>query len=306
MQAKLFPGSLDIGRSDISIASENALPIATNIEPVLLENLVHFVPTACLMDVSSNCSPYVSPTTAPATGELTGSTRPNHGSLMAMPEIRVKDDPLQRIPWGSASVKSSYDKVHTSWNGNTTSSCACPLFPKDSGTFPGLDVSGLVPYNDGEQDHTLKMNSNTGGWPSPYLLPFSELPAKDDHLQEVPLGIASPNCLTGLVHTPWDGNTVSSYSQLPLLKYDGTTRGLHVPGSALHGDGERCHTLGRGPKAEQGPSEYCVPPEYLPDCRSNPRRRRRRFTNGEKAVISYKRKIGVCGDCRQAKRKASL
>ncbi len=49
-----------------------------------------------------------------------------------------------------------------------------------------------------------------------------------------------------------------------------------------------------------------VPIGCLPACKSNPRRKRRRFTNGEKAIISYKRKVGVCEYCRQAKRKASL
>ncbi len=138
------------------------------------------------------------------------------------------------------------------------------------------------------------------------LMAMSELPAEDDHLQGVPLGIASPNCLTGLVHTPWNDNTMSSYPHLPLPKDDGPPPGLHVSGFALHGDGGQCHTLGEALKAEQGPSKSCVPLGYLPACRSNPRRKRRRFTNGEKAVISYKRKVGVCGDCRQAKRKASL
>ena len=169
-----------------------------------------------------------------------------------------------------------------------------------------IEDAGSVPYSDGEQDHTLKKHSKAGRWPHRYLLPISELPVKDDHLQGVPLGIASPNCLTGHVHTPWNDITMSSYPHLPLLKDDGTPRGLHVSGFALHGDGEQCHTLDGALKAEQGTSKYCVPLGYLPTCRNSPRRKRRRFTNGEKAVISYKRKVGVCGDCRQAKRKASL
>ena len=287
MQAKLFPGDsniyLDIESQDLALHGSPGLSEASLLS-----------------------APYISSTTALATGDSAGSARPNGGSLIALPEIPVKDDQLQRIPWGSASVNNSYDKVHTLWNGTTTSLCACPLIPKDSGTFPSLDFSALMSCGDGEQDHTLKRDSNAGRWSYEYLLPISEYPVKDDHLQRMPLGLTSPNCLTSLVHTPWNGNTVSSDPHLQLPKDDGTALGLHVSGFALHGDGKQCHTVDRELKAEQGPSEHCVPFEHLPACRSKPRRKRRRFTNGEKAVIRYKRKMGVCVDCRQAKRKASL
>ena len=196
MQAKLFQGSEQlIGRP---------LPIPP--------------PLSFTVANTQGYTSFLSPTTAPVTGDLAGWMRPNDGSLLATPELPVKDDQLQRIPWGSASVKNSYDKVHTPWNDNMT----------------------------------------------------------------------------------------SSYPHLPLPKDDGTSFGLQVSGFALHGDIEQCHTLDKGLKGEQGPSGPCVPFESLPACRSNPRRKRRRFTTGEQAVISYKRKMGVCGDCRQAKRKASL
>ncbi|KAK0510473.1 hypothetical protein JMJ35_006905 [Cladonia borealis] len=258
-----------------------------------------------LVDLSSAGSrPRVSVTTAAATRKL--ATRTKDEPPMALPDTPVKDNWLQRISWGSASVDNSYDTVHTPWNGNKTSSYSCPLIPKDNGTFLELDASGLARHGDVEQDHTLQKDLNAERWTDEYLLPVSEFPAKDDYLDGNLLGVTSPNCLNGLAYTPWNANTMSSYLYLPLPQDDGTHLGLHVSGFALHGEGEQCHTLGRGLKAEQGPSGYGMPLEYLPACRSSPRRKRRRFTNGEKAVISYKRKIGVCGDCRQAKRKASI
>ncbi len=100
--------------------------------------------------------------------------RPIDGSLMAMPRTPVKD-------------------INTPWNGNIESSYACPLVPKDDGTFVGLEVSGLVPYGDDERDHTLQKDLNAERWPYGYLLPFSDFPAKNDHLHGIPLGVASPN-----------------------------------------------------------------------------------------------------------------
>ena len=187
---------------------------------------------ACTAADALEYTPFLSPTTALATGNLAGSTRPNDGSLMAMPEI------------------------------------------------PGKGA-GLVPS-------------------------FSEYPTKDDHFQGIPLDIAGPNCLDGLAHMPWNGNTMDPNSFLPVPNYDGTFLGLGWSGFAPHDDGEQSHTPRGELKAERWPHGYHVPVGYLPACKSNLRRKRRRFTNGEKMIISYKRKVGVCRDCRHAKRKASL
>ena len=255
----------------------------------------------------AGCTSTFSSTTAPLTaGDLAGSTHPNDGSLMAMPEIRVKDDQLHRIPWGSAGVKNSYDEVHASWNANTTSPYAHPLIPKGSGTFTGLDLSVLVPYGNGEQYHRLERGSKADRWPSGYLLPFPEIRAKDDHHPGVPLGVASPNCLSDVADTPWNDNTMCLYPFLPVTKDDGAFIDLGGSGLAPHGDRDHSHTVTGEPKAERWPYGYHVQGGCIQACKSNTRRKRRRFTNVEKAVISHKRRIGVCGDCRQAKRKASL
>ena len=171
--------------------------------------------------------------------------------------------------------------------------------PDDDGfpvRSPGLR---FTPHGNAEQEDIFGRDSNVGRWPYEYLLPKSSEPStKDEQLQGIQLGGASVNCDEGL-SLPWNGSTTSSYPQLPLLKDDGHPLGLDdFDGSALKGH--------RSLKAEQRPSNHCVPFEYLPACRSSPRRKRRRFTNSEKAVINYKRKMGVCGDCRQAKRRASL
>ena len=252
------------------------------------------------------CIGLFSPTTASMTGDLAESTHPNHGSRMAMPETRVMNDQLHQIPWGSVGTKNSYDKVHASWNSSSTFPCARPLIPKGSGTVTGLDLLRFVPYGNDEHDHRSKRDSKADKWPSGYLLPFLETPAKDDRRDGNPLGVASPNCLSALAYTPWNNNTMYSYPHLPLPEDHGTIIGLHVPGTAIHEDRKQCRIADRSLEAEQGPSESCVPLGYLPACRNDRKHKRRRFTNGEKVVISYKRKVGVCRDCRQAKRKASL
>ena len=248
----------------------------------------------------------IAATTTAATRELARSTRTKNEPLMALSATPVKDKRLHRISWGSASVEDSCDTLHTPQNGHKTSSYSRPPISKDNGTFLELEASELARRDGVEQDHTLQKDSNAEGWPDGYPLPFSELPASGDYLDGNPLGVASPNWFDSLAYTPLNANTMTSYPHLPLPQDDGTRLGLHASGFALHCDEGQCHTLGRGLKAEHGPSRYCVPLEYLPACRSKPRRRRRRFTNGEKVVISYKRKIGVCRNCRQAKRKASL
>ena len=270
----------------------------------VLPNLMSQYP--CLDLDPTGCTPFISATTTAATGDLEGSTRPNGGSLMAMPENPVKDDQFQSISWGSASVKDSDDIVHTPWNGNKTSSYTCPLLPKDNDTFLEFDFSGLVPYGHGERHHTLQEDSHAERWPYGSLLPLSGSPAKDDHLQGIPLGVVSPNCLNDLAHMPWNGNALSLNSFPPVPKDDGTFLGHEEPGLAPHGDEKQSHTLRGELKAERWPYGYHMPVGYLPACKSNPRRKRRRFTNGEKMIIRYKRKVGVCRDCRNAKRKASF
>ena len=234
------------------------------------------------MGNSCGSVPLLSPTTAPLTGDLVGWMHPNDGSPMIVSETRLKDDQLHQIPWGSASVKVSYDNVHASWNGNSTSPCARPLVPKGSGTITGVDLSGLAPHGSGLQDRRLERDSEADRWPS---------------------GVASPNCLGDLA---WNDSTMPLNPFLPVPKDDGAFLGLGGSGFAPHDDREQSHTLTGGLEAEKWPYRYHVPTGCMPARRSNPRRKRRRFTNGEKAVISHKRKIGVCGDCRQAKRKASL
>ena len=275
-----------------------ALPISHD----ALEHAPCPSPTPCLSPTPyPSLTPCLSPSTASATGNLTGSTRSNDGSLMAMPGLAENYAQPQGVLWGSTIVSSSSDKAHTPLNDSTTSWYTHQLIPRESDTFTGLNISGFVPYGDGEQGQISGKNSNAKRMPHEYFLPFSEYSAQDDHPQRMPLGVTSLNYLTSL-----KGNTMCSYPHLHIPKDDGTTLGLHNSGFALHGDREQCHTLDRGLRVEQGPSEHCVPFEYLPACRSKPRRKKRRFTNGEKALINYKRKIGVCRDCRQAKRKASL
>lgn len=248
----------------------------------------------------------LSPRRAPVTGDLAGSTHPNGGSPLAVPETSIKNDELQGISWGSASVKNSSDEEPQSRNGVTASSHACPFLPRDSGTFTGLDLSGLVSYGNGEQNYRLSRDSNLSRWPYGYLLPSPGFRAKDDPHHGSPLDVASPNCLNDLLHTPWNGTTMSLSSFLPVPKDDDALLGLGGPGFAPYSDKDQSHTLTGGLEAQQWPHRYHVPAGCMPACRSNPRRKRRRFTNGEKAVINHKRKIGVCRDCRQAKRKASL
>ena len=266
----------------------------------------YYTNIACTAAMRPGPTLLVSPRTATVTGDLAGSTHPNGGSLLAMPETPVKIDQLQGISWGSASVTNSSDEEHQPSNGVTASSYACPFTPRDSGTFTGPDLSGSVSYGNGEQDHSLKRDSNSDRWPYEYLLPFSKSPVNDDPLHGSPLGVASPNCLNDLAHTPWNGTMRSLNSLLPVPKDDGAFLGLGGSRFAPHGNRDQSHILTGGLESEQWPHRYHVPVGCMPACRSNPRRKRRRFTNGEKAVISHKRRIGVCGDCRQAKRKASL
>ena len=248
----------------------------------------------------------ISPRRAPVTGDLAGSTHPNGGSLLAVPETSIKNDHFPGIPWGSASVNNSSDEEPQSWNGVTASSYGYTCIPRDSGTSASLDVSGLVLYGNGEQDHRLNRDSNLDRWPYGYLLPSPGFPAKDDPHHGSPLGVASPNCLNDFLHTPWNGTTMSLSSFLPVPKDRDALLGVGGPEFASHGDKDQSHTPTGGLEAQQWPHSYHVPVGCMPACRSNPRRKRRRFTNGEKAVINHKRKIGVCRDCRQAKRKASL
>ena len=209
------------------------------------------------------CTPSIIPRTAPVTGNEAGLTHPNDGSLLAMPETPVKNDQLQGISWGSVSVKDSSHEGSQSWNGVKASSYACPSIPRDSDTFPGLDLPGPMSYGHGEQDHRL-------------------------------------------VRGPCTGTMISLDSFLPVPKDDDAFLGLGGPGFAPHGDRQQSHTLTGGLEAEQWPYRHHVPVGCMPACRSSPRRKRRRFTNGEKAVINHKRKVGVCRDCRQAKRKVNL
>ena len=195
MQANLFQG------------------IATLVSPSLergLHNIKeYYTNLPCAAAKEPGPTLLLSPRTAPLTGDLAGSTHPNGGSLLAMPETLVKNDQLQGICWGSASVKNSSDEEHQSWNGVTASSYACPFIPRDSGTFTGLDLSGLVSYGHGEQDRRMKRDFNSDRWPYGYLLPLPEFPAKDDTLHGTPLGVVSPICLNDLAHTPWNGTTRS-------------------------------------------------------------------------------------------------
>ena len=247
-----------------------------------------------------------SPTTVPVTGDLEDSTHPNHGSRMALPDTRAMNDQLYQVPWSSVGTKKSYDKFHASWNNSSTSQRPSSLIPNGGGAVTGLNLLGFVPDVNDEHDHGYKRDSKADKWPSGFLLPFLEIPAWDDRRDRIPLGFASPNCLSASAYTPWNDDTRPSYPRLPLPEDEDTTTGLHVPGAAMHENVKQCRIANRSLEAEKGPSEACVPPRYLPACRSNRKHKRRRFTNGEKAVINYKRKVGVCGDCRQAKRKVSL
>ena len=130
--------------------------------------------------------------------------------------------------------------------------------------------------------------------------------AKDNQLQAIRLDFASGKDPSHVVYTPWNDNTMSLNSFLPVPMDDGTFIRHEGSRFAPHGDGEQSHTPKGEMRAERWPYGYQVPVGCLPACKSNPRRRRRRFTNGEKSIISYKRKVGVCRDCRQAKRKVSL
>ena len=265
----------------------------------------HFPPTLFTGN-SSGCTLLASSAKAAATGRSVGSMLPDEGSVMAMLQDPAKDNLFPEITSNFGSAKELSDVVYPPQFHDTMSLDPCLPIPKHD-DFPfGPDGSGFAPHSDREPNRALGREMNPEQRPYGYLLPTSEIPAKNDHLQGNPLSVASPNCIASLVQTPWNGNRMSSYPHLPLPEDDGTTLGLHVPGTAIHEDGDQCRIANRSLEAEQVASESCVPPGYLPACRSNRRRKRRRFTNGEKAVINYKRKVGVCRDCRQAKRKASL
>ena len=156
---------------------------------------------------------------------------------------------------------------------------------------------------------TAPLTRDLAGWTHPYdgsLMAVSESRVNDDHLQQTSWDSTSVMDPYDNVHTSWNDNTMSLNPFLPVPKDDGASLGVGVSGFAAHGDKEQSRTLTGGLEAEQWPYGYDVPVGRIAACRSNPRRKRRRFTNGEKAVINHKRKIGVCRDCRQAKRKASL
>ena len=270
------------------------------------EALPYHYPRTLFTRNSSRCTSLASSAKTAATERLVGPMLADEGSIMAMPQDPAKDNLFQEIPSDFGSAKELSDVVYPPQFHDTMSLDPCLPTPKHDGFFFGPEGSGFAPNSDREPSRALRGELNPEQRPYGHLLPISGLPAKNDHLQRIPLGIASPNCLAGLVKTPWNGNRMSSYPRLPLPEDDGTALGLHVPGTAIHEDGEQCRIADRSLEAEQGPSESCVPLGYLPACRSNRGRKRRRFTNGEKAVINYKRKVGVCRDCRQAKRKASL
>ena len=288
MQAKPFLGNSTPG---YYISRDDALP--------------YYDPRTLFTVNSSRCISPASSAKAAATGRLVGSTLPDDGSITAMLQDPGKDKQFQEIPSDFASAKEPSDVVYPSHFHGTMSLDPCLPIPKHDGFSFGPEGSGFAPHSDGEPSRAPRGEFSPEKWPYGYSLPISRLPAKDDHLQEIPLGFASPDCLAGLVHPSQNGNRLSSYPHIPLPENDGTTLGLHIPETALHEDGEQCRIADRSLEAEQGPSGSCVPLWYLPACRSNRRRKRRRFTNDEKAVIKHKRKVGVCGDCRQAKRKAS-
>ena len=287
MQAKPF-----LGNSTIGLPQGKALQ--------------YYYPRTLFTRNSSGCIPLASNAKAAATGRLVGYMLPDEGSIMAMPQDPAKDNLFPEIPSHFGSAKELSDVVYPPQFHDTMSLDPCLPIPKHDGFPFGPEGSGFPPHSDREPNRARGEEMNPEQRPCGYLLPISEIPAKNDHLQGIPLGVASPDCVTGLVQTPWNGNRMSSYPTLLLPEDDGTTLGVHVPRTATRGDEEQCRRADRSFEAEQGPSESCVPPGYLPACRSNRRRKRRRFTNGEKAVINYKRKVGVCSDCRQAKRKVSL
>ena len=156
------------------------------------------------------------------------------------------------------------------------------------------------------QPLSSRMSGGPTGPPDGSLFAMLQDPAKDNQLQELPLNFASDKNHSDVVYKPWNDSTMSSDSFLPVPKDGGTLFGQEGSRFAPHGDGEQRHTLNGEMRAGRLPYGYQVPVGLLPACKSNPRRRRRRFTNGEKSIISYKRKVGVCRDCRQAKRKVSL
>ena len=244
---------------------------------------------------SPRCAPLTSTNTTTATSDLVGSSLddPTRSQVMA---VRLG------VSSGFASAKIPSDIVYP-----------CLPIPEERLPVPeddGFPLRALrvrfAPHCNAEPEHILMKNSDAGSWPYQNLLPFSEPSAKDDQLQGIQSGVASPNRSEDLVTLPGNGYTRSLYPQLPLLKDGGHHLRREEPEGSLKTDGEQCDTLDRKLKAEQRPFEHCVPFEYLPACRSKPKRKRRRFTNSEKAVISYKRRTGVCWDCRQAKRRASL
>ena len=143
-------------------------------------------------------------------------------------------------------------------------------------------------------------------WPPGHLLPSLELPVKDDYLHGIPLGVVSPNCPDGLAYTPCYGDSMSSNSSPSIPKDNDTFVGNKGPRSAPYSDREQSHTLEGEMIAEQLPYGYHVPVGYSPACKSNRRHKRRCFTKQEKVIITHKRKVGVCRNCRHAKRKASL
>ena len=287
MQAKPFLGNSIIGHEPRA-----ALP--------------YYYPRTLFTRNSSGCTPLAFSAKAAATGRSVGSMLPDEGSIMAMPQDPAKDNLFPEIPSDFGSAKELSDVVYPPQFHDAMSLDSCLPIPKHDGFPFGLEGSGFPPHSDREPNRAHGEEMNPEQRPCGYLLPISEILAKDDRFQGIPLGVASLNCGAGLVQTPWNGNRMSSYPTLPLPEDDGITLGLPEPRTATRGDEEQCRRADRSFEAEQGPSESCVPPGYLPACRSNRRRKRRRFTSGEKAVINYKRKVGVCRDCRQAKRKVSL
>lgn len=228
-----------------------------------------------------------------------------HGYLLPSMEFPAKDNYPYRIPLGVASPDSPNGLADVPGNGNTMFLNSSLTIPEDDDTFSGYNGRGYAPYSDVEQIHTAKEEMKPEGWPYEYSLPSSEFPAEDDYHHGTTLGVARPKCPDGLAYTPWNGNTISLNSSLPVPEDDDTFLGYQGPGSAPYSHGEQSHIFKGGLKVEGWPYPYHVPVGYPPACQSNRTHKRRRFTDGEKLIISYKRKVGVCRDCRHAKRKCT-
>ena len=251
---------------------------------------------------ASRCTPLKSANTTTATADLVGSSLndPTRPQVMAMrlgvssgfTNAEIPSDIVYScLPIPEQCLTSPEDRLPIS---------------EDDGFPPRALGAGFVPHCNAEQEHILEKISDAGSWPYESFPPFSEPSAKDDQLQGIQSSVASPNRPEGLATLPWNAYTTSLYPQIPLLKDDGHPFGRQEFEGSLKDHGDQCDTFDRRLNAEQRSSKHRVPFEYLPACRSKPKRKRRRFTNGEKAVIKYKRRTGVCGDCRQAKRRASL